>query len=86
MPNLNWQRIIKTCVMHIRKAHAETPCHFKGAEIQARWYCSHAFSGGVEEAKALVKLGFKIGVTGKSPIQMPKSCIRWYRRLALNIW
>ena len=26
---------------------------------------AHAFSGGVEEAKALVKLGFKIGVTGQ---------------------
>ena len=26
---------------------------------------AHAFSGGVEEAKALIKLGFKIGVTGQ---------------------
>ena len=33
--------------------------HFKQGGI------AHAFSGGVEEAKALVKLGFKIGVTGQ---------------------
>uniref|UniRef100_UPI00208DF72F TatD family hydrolase n=1 Tax=Acinetobacter nosocomialis TaxID=106654 RepID=UPI00208DF72F len=26
---------------------------------------AHAFSGGVEEAKGLIKLGFKIGVTGQ---------------------
>jgi Mg-dependent DNase len=26
---------------------------------------AHAFSGGVEEAKAFTKLGFKIGVTGQ---------------------
>ncbi|MEG0487910.1 MAG: TatD family hydrolase, partial [Acinetobacter sp.] len=26
---------------------------------------AHAFSGGVEEAKAFIKLGFKIGVTGQ---------------------
>ena len=26
---------------------------------------AHAFSGGVEEAKALIKMGFKIGITGQ---------------------
>lgn len=54
----------KPVLLHIRKSHAETlqllkKHHFNNGGI------AHAFSGGVEEAKALVKLGFKIGVTGQ---------------------
>lgn len=51
-------------LLHIRKSHAETlallkAVHFKEGGI------AHAFSGGVQEAKAFVKLGFKIGITGQ---------------------
>lgn len=51
-------------LLHIRKAHAEVlqilkRQHFKGGGI------AHAFSGGVEEAKAFIKLGFKLGITGQ---------------------
>lgn len=51
-------------VLHIRKAHAEVlrqlkAVHFDGGGI------AHSFSGGVQEAKALVALGFKIGITGQ---------------------
>ena len=57
-------------LLHIRRAHAETikilkKHHFKNGGI------AHAFGGGVEEAKAFVKMGFKLGVTGQ--ITNPKS-------------
>ena len=58
------QQFDKPILLHIRKSHAEVLAmlkhhHFKAGGI------AHAFSGGVEEAKAFVKLGFKIGVTGQ---------------------
>ena len=54
----------KPLLLHIRKSHGDAlkilkRHHFKHGGI------AHAFSGGVEEAKAFVKLGFKIGVTGQ---------------------
>lgn len=54
----------KPVLLHIRKSHGDVlktlkQHHFKQGGI------AHAFSGGVEEAKAFVKLGFKIGVTGQ---------------------
>lgn len=54
----------KPVLLHIRKSHADVIAilkqhQFKGGGI------AHAFSGGVEEAKALIKLGFKIGITGQ---------------------
>jgi TatD DNase family protein len=50
----------KPVLLHIRKAHADVlqilkQQHFKLGGI------AHAFSGGVEEAKAFIQLGFKIG-------------------------
>ncbi|MCH7309315.1 TatD family hydrolase [Acinetobacter sp. NIPH 1852] len=54
----------KPVLLHIRKAHAETLAILKAKKFKLGGI-AHAFSGGVEEAKALVKLGFKIGVTGQ---------------------
>ena len=54
----------KPVLLHIRKAHAETIAILKAKKYKLGGI-AHAFSGGVEEAKALVKLGFKIGVTGQ---------------------
>lgn len=54
----------KPVLLHIRKSHAETLALLKRHQFK-RGGIAHAFSGGVEEAKALVKLGFKIGVTGQ---------------------
>ncbi len=54
----------KPVLLHIRKAHAETLAILKAQKFKFGGI-AHAFSGGVEEAKALVKLGFKIGVTGQ---------------------
>ena len=51
-------------LLHIRKAHAEALAILKAQKFKLGGI-AHAFSGGVEEAKALVKLGFKIGVTGQ---------------------
>ena len=54
----------KPVLLHIRKAHADVlqilkQQHFKLGGI------AHAFSGGVEEAKAFIQLGFKLGITGQ---------------------
>jgi len=54
----------KPVLLHIRKAHAETIAILKTQKFKLGGI-AHAFSGGIEEAKALVKLGFKIGVTGQ---------------------
>ena len=34
---------------------------------------AHAFGGGIEEAKAFIKLGFKLGITGQITNQTPKT-------------
>lgn len=54
----------KPVLLHIRKAHAEALAILKAQKFKLGGI-AHAFSGGVEEAKTLVKLGFKIGVTGQ---------------------
>ena len=58
------QQYQKPVLLHIRKAHAESIAILKAQKFKFGGI-AHAFSGGVEEAKALVKLGFKIGVTGQ---------------------
>ena len=50
-------------MLHIRRAHADSLAilkqhHFKHGGI------AHAFGGGIEEAKAFIKLGFKLGING----------------------
>lgn len=54
-------------MLHIRKAHAEALALLKAHDYDA---CklggiAHSFSGGVQEAKAFVKMGFKLGITGQ---------------------
>lgn len=58
------QQFDKPILLHIRKAHADVIAQLKQQRFKLGGI-AHAFSGGVEEAKALVKLGFKIGVTGQ---------------------
>ncbi len=54
-------------MLHIRKAHAEALALLKAHDYDAHQLggIAHSFSGGVQEAKAFVKLGFKLGVTGQ---------------------
>ncbi|PNK61176.1 TatD family hydrolase [Psychrobacter sp. FDAARGOS_221] len=54
-------------LLHIRKAHAECLALLKQHEYDAHKLggIAHSFSGGEQEAKAFVKLGFKLGVTGQ---------------------
>ncbi|MBE0407197.1 TatD family hydrolase [Psychrobacter sp. AOP22-C1-22] len=54
-------------MLHIRKAHAEALAILKAHDYDAHQLggIAHSFSGGVQEAKAFVKLGFKLGVTGQ---------------------
>lgn len=54
----------KPILLHIRKSHADVLAILKQQQFQYGGI-AHAFSGGVEEAKAFIKLGFKIGVTGQ---------------------
>lgn len=51
-------------LLHIRKSHADVLALLKQHKFQ-QGGIAHAFSGGIEEAKAFIKLGFKIGVTGQ---------------------
>lgn len=54
-------------MLHIRKAHAEALALLKAHTYDAHKLggIAHSFSGGVQEAKAFAKLGFKLGVTGQ---------------------
>ncbi|MGO2278857.1 TatD family hydrolase [Psychrobacter sp. AOP7-C1-14] len=54
-------------MLHTRKAHAEALAILKAHEYDAHKLggIAHSFSGGEQEAKAFVKLGFKLGVTGQ---------------------
>lgn len=54
-------------MLHIRKAHAEALAILKAHKYDAQKLggIAHSFSGGEQEAKAFVKLGFKLGVTGQ---------------------
>ena len=54
----------KPILLHIRKSHAEALALLKMHRFEYGGI-AHAFSGGIEEAKAFIKLGFKIGVTGQ---------------------
>jgi TatD DNase family protein len=51
-------------LLHIRKSHADVLAMLKQHQFH-NGGIAHAFSGGIEEAKAFTKLGFKIGVTGQ---------------------
>lgn len=54
-------------MLHIRKAHAEALAILKAHDYDAHQLggIAHSFSGGAQEAKAFVKLGFRLGVTGQ---------------------
>ena len=54
-------------MLHIRKAHAEALALLKAHDYNAHELggIAHSFSGGEQEAKAFVRLGFKLGVTGQ---------------------
>lgn len=54
-------------MLHIRKAHADALAILKehAYDAKALGGIAHSFSGGEQEAKAFVKLGFKLGVTGQ---------------------
>lgn len=51
-------------LLHIRRAHGDV---IKMLKVQkfTQGGIAHSFSGGIQEAKALVNLGFKIGITGQ---------------------
>ncbi|MFH4351908.1 TatD family hydrolase, partial [Acinetobacter baumannii] len=54
----------KPVLLHIRKAQGDVLAILKAHKFKLGGI-AHAFSGGVEEAKGLIKFGFKIGVTGQ---------------------
>lgn len=51
-------------LLHIRRAHAETLNILKKHRFK-QGGIAHAFGGGIQEAKALIQMGFKLGVTGQ---------------------
>ena len=58
------QQFDKPILLHIRKSHADVLAMLKQHQFKFGGI-AHAFSGGVEEVRAFIKLGFKIGVTGQ---------------------
>ncbi len=58
------QQYEKPVLLHILRSHGDAIQILKQHKFK-RGGIAHAFSGGVQEAKALVELGFKIGVTGQ---------------------
>lgn len=54
-------------LLHIRKAHAQSLRILKKHAYNAHALggIAHSFSGGEQEAKAFVKMGFKLGITGQ---------------------
>ncbi|MFB2578921.1 MULTISPECIES: TatD family hydrolase [unclassified Acinetobacter] len=53
----------KPVLLHIRRAHGDVLRILKQHKF-TQGGIAHAFGGGAEEAKAFVKMGFKIGITG----------------------
>lgn len=51
-------------LLHIRRSHAEALATLKQHKFPYGGI-AHSFGGGVEEAKAFTKLGFKLGITGQ---------------------
>lgn len=51
-------------LLHIRRAHGDALATLKKVRFQ-QGGIAHAFGGGIEEAKALIRLGFKLGITGQ---------------------
>ncbi|WP_034280288.1 TatD family hydrolase [Alkanindiges illinoisensis] len=51
-------------LLHIRRAHAETLALLKKHRFK-QGGIAHAFGGGIQEAKAFIQMGFKLGVTGQ---------------------
>ena len=51
-------------MLHIRRAHADSLAILKQHNFR-HGGIAHAFSGGVQEADAFIKQGFKLGVTGQ---------------------
>ncbi|WP_347474027.1 TatD family hydrolase [Acinetobacter thermotolerans] len=58
------QQYDKPVLLHIRKSHADVLKILKEHQFQ-QGGIAHAFGGGIEEAKAFIKLGFKLGITGQ---------------------
>lgn len=54
----------KPVILHIRKSHADALKMIKDSDFQLGGI-AHSFSGGVQEAKAFVDLGFKLGITAQ---------------------
>lgn len=73
----------KPVILHIRKAHHDVihelhQLKFKQGGI------AHAFSGGIEEAKHLIGLGFKIGIGGGATYTQSKRLRQIIKELPLD--
>ena len=73
-------------LLHIRKSHAETLAILKQHQFKLGGI-AHAFSGGIEEAKAFIKwVGLKLVSPGQITNPNEKNYMRWFRKSGLNIW
>jgi len=62
---MSWSREMEMpVVLHIRKAYAEIFEEFRKIGLKEGRGVFHCFSGGIEEARKAVKMGFMIGIGG----------------------
>jgi TatD DNase family protein len=58
------QQFERPVLLHIRRAQGEALAILKKSRFK-NGGIAHAFGGGIEEARALIRLGFKLGITGQ---------------------
>jgi TatD DNase family protein len=61
----------KPIILHIRKAFGQTIAQLKASQF-SHGGIAHSFSGGAQEAKQLVNLGFAIGISGSITLPNPR--------------
>jgi TatD DNase family protein len=69
-------------ILHVRKAHAEVLAALKGTPV--RGGIVHAFSGGIEEARRYLDLGFKLGFGGMLTFERSTKLRKLVARLPLD--
>ncbi len=65
------QQWSKPIILHIRKAFGQTIAQLKASKFN-QGGIAHSFTGGAQEAKQLVNLGFAIGISGSITLPNPR--------------
>jgi TatD DNase family protein len=77
------QRWHKPIILHIRNAFGPTIAQLKASQF-SHGGIAHAFSGGAQEAKQMVNLGFAIGISGSITQPNPRKLREVIQAVGLN--